>query len=121
MPNLPRPRSREDRTGPELWVDEAIWGHRLHDEQTPWLTVLEFLGVLQAEHLAGRALSEGQPNSLSYKPQQQLRLRNLLFNNPHIVTVRQEPRHEDEKWSIWLARMRDHAGGLENPDFTYLR
>lgn len=121
MQNLPRPMLREDRTGPELWVDEAIWGHRLHDEQTPWLTVLEFLGVLQAEHHAGRGLSESQPNTLSYKPQQQLRLRNLLFNNPYIVTVRQESKHDDEKWSAWLARMKDHAGGIESPDFTYLR
>ena len=54
MPILPRPQYREDRTGPQLWVDEAIWGHRLHDEQTPWLTLLEFLGVLLAENGHGR-------------------------------------------------------------------
>lgn len=35
MTILPRPTAREDRTGPQLWIDEAIWGHRLHDEQTP--------------------------------------------------------------------------------------
>lgn len=118
---LPRPKAREDRTGPELWVDEAIWGHRLHDEQTPWLTLLEFLGVLQAEDLLGRALTEASPNALSYKPQQQLKLRNVLFNNPHIVTLRKEQRNDDDKWATWLARMKDSAGGLENRDFSYLR
>jgi hypothetical protein len=40
MEVLTRPVAHEDRTGPEMWVDEQIWGHRLHDEQSPWLTVL---------------------------------------------------------------------------------
>ena len=90
MQILPRPPVREDRTGPQLWIDEAIWGHRLHDEQTPWLTVLEFLGILQAEDGQGGGLVEKELNTLSYKPQQQMRLRNLLFNNPHLVSVLSE-------------------------------
>ena len=45
MDVLPRPPDREDKTGPQFWIDEAIWGHRLHDEQTPWFTLLEFLGA----------------------------------------------------------------------------
>lgn len=120
MDVLPRPGAREDK-GPQLWIDEAIWGHRLHDEQTPWLTVLEFLGVFQAEKLHGRALVEKAPNTLSYKPQQQLRLRNLLFNNPHIVTVNSEIRQEEDKWATWLDRMRNSTGGFDNADFAYLR
>jgi hypothetical protein len=51
MEILPRPTSQDDSTGPQMWVDEAIWGHRLYDEQTPWLTMLEFLCVLHAEHI----------------------------------------------------------------------
>lgn len=84
---LDRPTQLEGKSGPDIWVDEAIWGHRLHDEQSPWLTFLEFLNVLQAEHTAGRALQEATLNSLSYRPQNQLKLRNLVFNNPHIMTV----------------------------------
>ena len=87
MEVLTRPADHEDRAGPEMWVDEAIWGHRLHDEQSPWLTVLEFLCVLHAEQSQGRALTETRLNELSYRPQTQLRLRNLLFNNPHMATV----------------------------------
>ena len=64
MEILARPLSQEDRTGPEMWVDEAIWGHRLHDEQSPWLTLLEFLGVLHAEAGQLRALAEPQLNEL---------------------------------------------------------
>ncbi len=82
-----------------MWVDEAIWGHRLYDEQTPWLTMMEFLGVLHAERSQGRALRETSLNGLSYRSQQQLRLRNLLFNNPHIATVRAGDRSDDATWS----------------------
>ena len=69
----------------------------------------------------GRALLEKTYNSLSYKPQHQMRLRNLLFNNPHILTVAAEVRQEEERWLTWLSRMKETAGGLENGDFGYLR
>jgi hypothetical protein len=121
MEILARPLGREDRTGPEMWVDEAIWGHRLHDEQSPWLTLLEFLGVLHAENGQARPLTETRLNELSYKPQTQLRLRNLLFNNPHITTVRASDQSDRAQWSTWLRLMTENAGGLDRPDFNYLR
>ncbi|SDD08307.1 hypothetical protein SAMN05216337_1007132 [Bradyrhizobium brasilense] len=121
MEILPRPTAQDDGGGPRMWVDEAIWGHRLYDEQTPWLTMLEFLGVLYAEHSRGRALREDKLNGLSYKPQQQLRLRNILFNNPHIATVLASDQSDDAMWSNWFHLMKESAGGLEDPDFAYLR
>ncbi len=121
MNTLPRPVGHQERSGPELWIDEAIWGHRLHDEQSPWLTLLEFLGVLHAESLQGRALSEGSLNTLSYRPQTQIRLRNLLFNNPHLTTALREGLTDDAVWTSWLAQMTEYAGGLETPHFGYLR
>jgi hypothetical protein len=121
MEILPRPTTQDDSAGPRMWVDEAIWGHRLYDEQTPWLTMLEFLCVLHAEHTQGRALREESLNGLSYRPQQQLRLRNLLFNNPHIATVLATDQSDDAMWSTWLQLMQENAGGLDKPDFAYLR
>lgn len=121
MEILSRPALFEDKTGPQIWVDEAIWGHRLHDEQSPWLTFMEFLTVLLAEHTAGRALNEGVLNSLSYRPQVQLKLRNLIFNNPHIMTVETETRSDEAAWALWLEKMAQSAGGLDQPDFGYLR
>jgi hypothetical protein len=118
---LARPVGHDDNNGPQMWVDEAIWGHRLYDEQTPWLTMLEFFGVLQAEHTAGRTLREEGFNTLSYRPQHQLRLRNLLFNNPHIDTVMSANQSDDAMWSRWLQLMADNAGGLEDRNFGYLR
>lgn len=122
MEILPRPQYQEDSsTGPQLWIDEQIWGHRLHDEQTPWLTMLEFLGILHAEHRQGRALSEARLNELTYRPQLQLRLRNLLFNNPHMAVVRASGKNDEGMWTQWLDLMSAGAGGLENKDFSYLR
>lgn len=121
MEILARPVGFEDRSGPDFWIDEAIWGHRLYDEQTPWLTFLEFMTVLLAENREGRALKEEVLNSLSYRPQLQLRLRNLVFNNPHIMTVLAEDRAEEAAWLLWLTKMAETAGGIEERDFSYLR
>lgn len=121
MEVLTRPSGHEDRSGPEMWIDEAIWGHRLHDEQSPWLTLLEFLCVLHAENGKGQALTEAHLNELSYRPQTQLRLRNLLFNNPHMATVLATDQSEEGMWATWLIRMAENAGGLDRPDFAYLR
>ena len=60
-------------------------------------------------------------NTLSYRPQTQLRLRNLLFNNPHMTTVSGDGLTDDAMWTSWLAQMTEYAGGLESPDFGYLR
>jgi hypothetical protein len=121
MEVLAKPSGYDDRTGPEMWIDEAIWGHRLHDEQSPWLTLLEFLCVLNAENGNSRALTEERLNELSYKPQTQLRLRNLLFNNPHMTTVLASDLSDEAMWTNWLALMSEGAGGLDRPDFFYLR
>ena len=119
---LARPSEFEDRTsGPYYWIDEAIWGHRLHDEQSPWLTFLEFLSVLLAENNEGRALTEKALNSLSYRPQLQIRLRNLIFNNPHIMTVKSEAGSDDMAWALWLERIAENTGGVDKTDFSYLR
>lgn len=121
MEILDRPHHIQERNGPAFWVDEAIWGHRLHDEQSPWLIVLEFLNVLLAENNAGRLLSENGFNTLSYKPQIQLRLRNLVFNNPYIVTTLAQKTGDETAWNDWLVCMNETAGGLTKPDFSYLR
>jgi hypothetical protein len=119
---LSRPAHHEDRAGgPEIWVDEAIWGHRLYDEQTPWLTLLEFLGVLNSQHVEGLTLKELMPNTLSYRPQTQLRLRNLLFNNPHIAPVLASQQSDEAMWADWISRMKQNAGGLHEPSFAYLK
>jgi hypothetical protein len=80
-------------------VDEHIWGHRLYDEQLPHLTVLEFLTVLQSN--IETPLQESADGKVFYQPQHQIRLRNLLFNNPYIEAVRADNGPDDKKWAKW--------------------
>lgn len=83
-----------------FWIEEQIWGHRFYDEQTPWLTFLEFMAVFQHDPSLNSA------PDLKYKPQRQLRLRNIVFNNPHFPELQRDPPLPDaEAWKRWLALM----------------
>ncbi|WP_435923404.1 hypothetical protein [Paenibacillus sp. DYY-L-2] len=106
----------------DMWVDEAIWGHRLYDEQTPWLCFMEFLNVLNAEMHAARALKETSPNTLSYSPQQRLYLRNILFNNPRMRVIEREFRNDNHaQWEKWIETMAADSAGIQTPNFSYLQ
>lgn len=120
MSTLQRPQEHDA----DFWIDEAIWGHRLYDEQTPWLTLLEFLGVLRSEMARGSGLVEKEFNTLTYRPLQQLRLRNILFNNPHLAQISKQKVSDDRAWTNWSELMARHSAGVkrdEPPDFKYLR
>jgi predicted transcriptional regulator len=106
----------------DMLVDEEIWGHRIYNEQTPWLCFLEFLNVLHFEYNVGRAFIEHEPNTLSYQPQHRLYLRNILFNNPRLVAVLKETSNDDSRWEKWFQYMKSDQGGLsDTADFRYLR
>ncbi|MGF7048384.1 hypothetical protein J2T13_002892 [Paenibacillus sp. DS2015] len=114
---LPRPV----KIDADMWVDEAIWGHRLYDEQTPWLCFMEFLNVLQSEFEAGRGFIELEANKLAYSPKSRLYLRNILFNNPQLSLIASRNRHDDkEAWSQWFEIMDKGQAGIVNADFSYL-
>jgi len=115
----PRPA---DHLQNEMWVDEQIWGHRLWDSQSPWLLFLEFLSVAEAKRREGMLLNEGgQFYPLQFRPNKQMGLRNLLFNNESMS--RTAARHPDNNaaWSAWLQDMHETAQGVSPADFGYLR
>jgi hypothetical protein len=108
----------------DMRVDEEIWGHRIYNEQTPWLCFLEFLGVLSALHINSnqQVFVEIEPNTVSYTPQYRLYLRNILFNNPQLVAVMKETSSEEGRWQRWFQYMQDSKAGLPpNADFYYLQ
>ncbi|MEV5029606.1 hypothetical protein [Paenibacillus sp. LPE1-1-1.1] len=114
---LPRPT----KIDADMWVDEAIWGHRLYDEQTPWLCFMEFLNVLQSEYEVGRGFIELEANKLAYSPKSRLYLRNILFNNPQLSMIATRYKHDDkEAWSQWFEVMNKGQAGIVNADFSYL-
>lgn len=105
--------------GVDFAVDEHIWGHRLYDEQLPHLAVLEFLGVLGSN--IDRPLRAGPNDRVRYRPQRQIRLRGLLFNNPYVESVREKAISDEDKWLQWGERFAVDAAQLGDGDIAYLR
>lgn len=105
-----------------MWVDEAIWGHRLYDEQLPWFVLLEFLNVFHYEHKTGRCFDEsGGLNLLTYKAAHRLHLRNILFNNPSLEKTLGLHPADKSQWEAWLQAMKKSDTGIPHPEFSYLR
>lgn len=109
--------------GVEFCVDENIWGHRLYDEQLPHLTVLEFLGVLGSNLDKPLRPHEGFGGAVQFKPQRQIRLRGLLFNNPYVESVAESKFADEEKWRQWLNKFEQAktGNGDSAADVAYLR
>ena len=105
----------------DFCVDENIWGHRLYDEQLPHLTVLEFLGVLGSNLDRPLRLREEDGGTAKFKPQRQIRLRGLLFNNPYVESIADGAASDEEKWRQWLERFAQGATGNGDVDMAYLR
>jgi hypothetical protein len=107
----------------DFCVDENIWGHRLYDEQLPHLTVLEFLGVLGANLDKPLRPHEGMGGAVQFKPQRQMRLRGLLFNNPYVESVAESQLADEEKWRQWLSKFEQGSTGNGDgaDDLAYLR
>lgn len=107
-----------------FWVDEAIWGHRLYDEQEPWFVYLEFLNVCASQAEEKTLLDEPRGmNHLVYKPKQRLYLRNILFNYPiaRMEEIQRREAGDDSKWKAWMGDIGNIQQGLPDPDFSYLR
>src|SRR6266478_1473288 len=123
MNSTPQPLPPPDNfdQSSSMWVDEAIWGHRLYDEQLPWMVFLEFLNVYQFEADKSRAFEEPLGlNTLRYRAAHRLYLRNILFNNPHFPEILLTFSHDVNRWDEWFKRMKS-ATGLANPQFDYLK
>ncbi|MXW43593.1 MAG: hypothetical protein F4Z56_02535 [Candidatus Dadabacteria bacterium] len=112
----PRDKYREDVN---IWVDEAIWGHRLYNDQTPWLVLLEFLAVFQSRAYEGIALSETRRGNtqeeFTYHIPRLIPLRQLIFNNPHVQHIENTQNSDGERWNSWLDQF---SAGY---DYSYLR
>ncbi len=121
-PRLPPPPTRATYKT-ELWIDEAIWGHRFYDEQTPWMVVLEMLGVLATRVELEPFCEQPEHAGVLYKPVRRLALRMLMFNAPFTEDVAR--RYEGaEAWTQWFTRMQEEARRLNVEglgDFTWLR
>jgi hypothetical protein len=82
---------------------------------------LEFLTVAEARHREGRLFEPETQYPLTFRPQQRLYLRNILFNSDDVMRVAEEQPDSRMAWDTWLTRMADRAQAVQLRDFSYLR
>lgn len=116
---LGRPQQADHHVSP--WLDEQIWGHRLHDAQTPWLLFLEFLTVAEACHREDRLFEGGEAYPLNYMPRKRMYLRNILFNSEFLSQAENGGRDSNAAWRDWIEWMKNRAQAVPNRDFSYLK
>lgn len=91
----------------KVWFEEAIFGHRIWHRQTPWLLLLEFLNVAEAQAREQRPLfraadpTELQPYRLRYR----MGLRNILFASDELADIARRPYDDATLWRSWLDSM----------------
>ena len=107
------------------WLDEQIWGHRIWDNQSPWLLFLEFLTVAEACLRENRLFDEGNVYyPLRFRPYQRLYLRNILFNNQFVnesFSQIDTQRDDNRIWNAWIQQMNNEAQGDLDRNFSYLK
>ena len=118
---VPNNSCRGDHPNISPWLDEQIWGHRIWDNQSPWLLFLEFLTVAEACLREGKLFQEESTNyPLLFQPYKRLYLRNILFNNEFIGSIKRQHSNQ-ETWDTWIERMNNQAQGIPIRDFSYLK
>ncbi len=95
-----------------IWLEEAIFGHRLWYRQTPWLIFLEFLGVADAFARKGSLFAPTTPEETTpYDLRYRQTLRNVLYNNDAIARIASQQRDDHYKWSAWTDEMLKAGAG----------
>lgn len=110
-----------DHPSLDYWVEEQIWGHRILDEQKPWLIFLEFLGIAESTHSKGELLDEkGKFYPLNFSPHRRMMLRNILYNNQIMPYICDKYQDNGRAWREWESWMKEKARGVVERDFGYL-
>jgi hypothetical protein len=109
----------------DIWLEERYWGHRLWDQQSPWLVFLEFFSVAESAHHSGHLFNlERSLYPASYRPYARIHLRNILFNNEQqLQTIDETTSDSNAAWRTWLEWIERHSHGLDpdQRDFSYLK
>jgi hypothetical protein len=119
---LEPPADREIKV--EIWLEQQIWGHRFYNDQTPWLLLLEALGVM-AHRAADKnedrifpGLANGKHESIHYAMAPRRALRGILFRDRHIDEIANRQTASDgAMWTEWFRR----AGPDAQKELGYLR
>src|SRR5450756_1158668 len=109
--NIPAANDRRE----DLWLEEKYWGHRLWDQQSPWLVFLEFLCVAESAHRQGHLFDfDKSQYPFSYRPYARVHLRNILFNNEqYLLRIDQQNKDSAGAWRSWLDWISKNSHGLD--------
>lgn len=112
MDALP-PQNEHIRNRAEHWDAEQIWGHRFHNEQTPWLILLEFLTLFRSRWYTETVQPLNEPREaglheqIHYNLPRAKHLRYLIFNNPYLQHIEETVTSNKEQWRRWRETMAD--------------
>ena len=110
-----------DHPAIRYWIDERIWGHRIWDNQTPWLIFLEFMGIAESAHREGSLLDEkGTYYPFLFHPHQRILLRNVIYNNHILPFILDRYPDNSRAWKAWIKWMEENARGVGKGDFRYI-
>jgi hypothetical protein len=107
----------------EIWLEQQIWGHRFQNDQTPWLLLLEALGIMSSR-VRDRNVDEVFPGlagqrheDFEYGLMRREALRHLLFKDRDLDEIANSQVVSDGMWREWITRV-----GSEGEDrFGFLR
>ncbi len=106
----------------KMWVEEAIFGHRLYARQNSWLLFLEFLNVAEAHHREGKLFESTAPEVASpYSLRWRLGLRSVLFDNSRLAGLAEEKIDDETLWQRWMEHMARFGAAPPPEGFSYLK
>jgi hypothetical protein len=106
----------------DIWVSEAIWGHRLK-EQPLHALLAEFLNMAEGMLRQGKFLHATEPQQdIQYQARKAKELRVILFHNPTLEQVAEKHNGSNEDaWAQWLKNIQEAARSSHPSDFSYLK
>lgn len=105
----------------KLWCEYAIWGLLFHDDQSPWLAVVEALQICFHRKSIGQPVfcppgtsEEAEHENLTYRMRLNMELRHMLFRDKEVTKIAAGQSVDDKtRWRNWLATVKRDYTGLE--------
>lgn len=107
----------------EMQVQEVMYGHRLTQEQEPYMILLETLSICNSQPLGSVKPSNDQHEAFKYTLPRRRKLRFLLFADRQLEqVVNDQDIADSEKWNTWKKRVNNQFQGSNaaHDDFAYL-
>jgi hypothetical protein len=110
--------------GVKIWLEQQVWGHRFYNDQTPWLMLLEAIGLMAfraTDSNGGNKVFEpdtGEHENFRYEMRRGSSLRYLLFADRNIDEIaNSQSVAEAGMWARWFSSL----GPQGEANFGYLR